>query len=57
MSDKCKITNLPHVEQAISARAAARTLDESESLIEANRVHTNAGHFRGLTDVNGFPHV
>jgi plasmid stability protein len=45
MSDKCKITNLPHVEQAISARAATRTLDESESLIEANRVHATPATF------------
>jgi hypothetical protein len=38
------------------ARAASRTLDESKCLIEANRVHADAGHFRGLTDVNDLYH-
>src|SRR5579863_2469533 len=57
MSHKCEITNLLAVEQAISARAATRTLDESESLIEANRVHADAGQFRGLTDLNDPHHI
>jgi hypothetical protein len=57
MSQKCEITNLLAVEQAISVRAATRTLDESESLIEANRVHADAGQSRGLTDVNDPHHI
>ncbi len=57
MSHKCKIANLPPVEQAISARAATRALDESEFLIEANRVHADAGHSRGLTDVEDPRHI
>jgi hypothetical protein len=57
MSHKHEITNLLAVEQAISARAATRTLDEFESLIEANRVHADAGEFRGLTDVNDSHHT
>jgi hypothetical protein len=44
MSHKCKIANLPHVEQAISARAATRTLDESESLICARLMSDKLGH-------------
>ena len=51
------MANLPPVEQAISARAATRALDESEFLIEANRVHADAGQFRGLTDVNDSHHI
>lgn len=57
MSHKCEIVNLLAVEQAISAQAATRTLDEPESLIEANRVHADAGQFRGRTDVNDPHHV
>lgn len=57
MSHKCEIVNLLSFEQAISARAAIHTLDESEFFIEANRVHADAGHFRGLTDVNRPHHI
>ena len=52
MSHKFEIANLLSVEQAISARRATCTLDESELLIEADRVHTDADQFRGLTNVN-----
>ena len=51
-----EVMNLLSVEQAISARAAIRTPEESEFLIEADRVHANAGQLRCLTDVNGLRH-
>src|SRR5260370_35908435 len=46
-----EVMNLLSVEQAISARAAIRTPEESEFLIEADRVHANAVQLRCLTDV------
>jgi hypothetical protein len=57
MSHKREIANLLSVEQAISARAATRALDESEFLIKADRVHAGAGQFCRFTDVNGLRHV
>jgi len=50
------IANLLSLEQAISAGAATRTLDESEFLIEADRVRTDAGQRCGFTDVDGLRH-
>src|SRR5439155_8893461 len=57
MPGKCEIANLLSVEQAISARAATHTLDESEFLIEADCVHADFGQLCGLTDVNDLRHV
>src|SRR5947199_9492901 len=57
MPGKCEIANLLSVEQAISARAATHTLDESEFLIEADCVHADIGQLCGLTDVNDLRHV
>src|SRR5205807_6226365 len=54
---QCEIANLLSVEQAISARAATHTLDESEFLIEADCVHADFGQLCGLTDVNDLRHV
>jgi hypothetical protein len=56
-SHKCEIANLLSVEQAISARAATCTLDKPDFLIKADRVHADAGHTRGFTDMNGHHNV
>ena len=56
MSHKCEVVNLLVVEQAISARGATGTLDESAFLIEADRFHADAGQLRGFTNVNDFRH-
>jgi len=57
MSHKCEIVNIFCVEQAISAGAATCTLDKPDLLIEADRVHADAGHTRGSTDMNSHHHV
>ena len=49
--------NLLAVEQATSTRAATHTVDEPESLIEANRVHADASQLRRLTDANRSRHA
>src|SRR6185437_6495989 len=57
MPHKFEVANLLSVEQAIPARAATGTLCESESLIEADRVHTDTGQLRSLSDVQHLCHV
>jgi hypothetical protein len=57
MPHKCEVANLLTIEQVIPARGATRILNESEFLIEADRVHAGAGQLRGLTDVNRVSHT
>ncbi len=46
------MTDSRQVKQAIPARTATGTLNESEFLIEPDRVHAGAGQLRSLTDMN-----
>src|SRR5258708_33038609 len=57
MPHECEVAKVLSIDQAIPARAAIRTLNESEFLIEADRVHADAGQLRGLTDVNRVSHA
>ena len=57
MPHKLEVVNLISVEQPITTSAAARTLNESQFLIEADRVHANAGLFCSFSDVNSSCHT
>ena len=57
MPHKLEFANLLSNEQAIPARAATRTLNESEFLIKADRVHADTSQLGGRTDVHRFCHA
>ncbi len=57
MADKLEFMNLISIEQAIAAGAPARTLNESNFLVEPDRVHTDTGLLRSFSDLNSFSHI
>ena len=52
-----EVVNLLPIEETISPGAAGQTLNESESLVEADRIHTDAREFCRLPDVDGLCHL
>lgn len=56
MANELEIANLLEAKQAISARAPISAVEESEFLIEADRVDAYPGQLCGLTDVNRLCH-
>ncbi len=57
MPDKFEVANLLSVEQAIPADAANRPINESELLVEADRINTDAGQLCGLPNLNRVCHT
>ncbi len=57
VAHKSEIMNLLLVEQAITARAARGNLDQSELLIEPDRIHADADLLCSPADVNRNCHI
>lgn len=57
MPDKFEVANLLSVEQAIPADAPNRPINESELLVEADRINTDAGQLCGLPNLNRVCHT
>ncbi len=54
--DKCEVTNLITAKQAIPASASGDGRNESQLLVETDRVHAHTGLLRRLSNVHCFRH-